>query len=78
MMWRKGNPRTLLVGMQTAAATVEGNMKNSVEFPQSTFVDESPPQCGDCILYCSQTIGKMCLIVSTEKPVSVNSIDWNS
>ena len=31
-MWRKGNPRTLLVGMQTDAATVE----NSVEFPQKT------------------------------------------
>ena len=29
-MWRKGNPSALLVGMQTAAATVE----NSMEFPQ--------------------------------------------
>ena len=29
-MWRKGNPRALLVGMQTGAATVE----NSMEFPQ--------------------------------------------
>ena len=29
-MWRKGNPRTLLVGMQTGAATVE----NSMEFHQ--------------------------------------------
>ena len=29
-MSRKGNPRTLLVGMQTGAATVE----NSMEFPQ--------------------------------------------
>ena len=28
--WRKGNPSTLLVGMQTGAATVE----NSMEFPQ--------------------------------------------
>ena len=28
----KGNPRALLVGMQTGAATV----KNSVEFPQKT------------------------------------------
>ena len=31
-MWRKGNPSTLLVGMQTGAATV----KNSMEFPQKT------------------------------------------
>ena len=30
--WRKGNPSTLLVGMQTGAATVE----NSMEFPQKT------------------------------------------
>ena len=29
-MWRKGDPSTLLVGMQTGAATVE----NSMEFPQ--------------------------------------------
>ena len=32
MLWRKGNSSTLLVGMQTAAATVE----NSMEFPQKT------------------------------------------
>ena len=31
-LWRKGNPTTLLVGMQTAADTVE----NSMEFPQKT------------------------------------------
>ena len=31
-MWRKGNPSTLLVGMQTGVATVE----NSIEFPQKT------------------------------------------
>ena len=31
-MWRKGNHRGLLVGMQTDAATVENNM----EFPQKT------------------------------------------
>ena len=31
-MWRKGNPSTLLVGMQTGAASVE----NSMEFPQKT------------------------------------------
>ena len=30
--WRKGIPSTLLVGMQTDAATVE----NSMEFPQKT------------------------------------------
>ena len=29
-VWRKGNPSTLLVGMQTGAATVE----NSMEFPE--------------------------------------------
>ena len=32
MMWRKGNPSALLVGMQTGAAIVENNM----EFPQKT------------------------------------------
>ena len=32
MMWRKGNPSALLVGMQTGAAIVE----NSMEFPQKT------------------------------------------
>ena len=31
-MWRKGNPSALLVGMQTAAATVE----NSMEIPEKT------------------------------------------
>ena len=31
-LWRKGNPTTLLVGMQADAATVE----NSMEFPQKT------------------------------------------
>ena len=31
-MWRKGNPRALLVRMQTGAATVE----NSMGFPQKT------------------------------------------
>ena len=31
-LWRKGNPSALLVGMQTAVATVE----NSMEFPQKT------------------------------------------
>ena len=31
-MWRKGNPRALLVGMQTGEATVENNMDS----PQKT------------------------------------------
>ena len=31
-LWRKGNPSTLMVGMQTGAAIVE----NSMEFPQKT------------------------------------------
>ena len=31
-LWRKGNPSAQLVGMQTAAATVENNM----EFPKKT------------------------------------------
>ena len=31
-MWRKGNPSTMLVGMQAAEATVE----NSMEFLQKT------------------------------------------
>ena len=32
MVWRKGNPLTLLLGMQTSTATVE----NSVEIPLTT------------------------------------------
>ena len=31
-MWRKGNPLTLLVGMQTST----GTMENSVEIPQKS------------------------------------------
>ena len=31
-LWRKGNPSTLLMGMQTAAATME----NGVEFLEKT------------------------------------------
>ena len=31
-LWRKGNPRALLVGVQTGVASVE----NSMEFPQET------------------------------------------
>ena len=31
-LWRKGNPRVLLVEMQTGTATVE----NSMEFPHKT------------------------------------------
>ena len=31
-VWRKGNPLTLLVGMQTSIATME----NSVDIPQKT------------------------------------------
>ena len=31
-VWRKGNPLTLLVGMQTSTATME----NSVEIPKKT------------------------------------------
>ena len=33
MMWRKGNPPTLLVGMKTATTTIE----NSVEVPQKSI-----------------------------------------
>ena len=32
MLWRKGNPSTLFMGMQSAAATME----NSMEFPHNT------------------------------------------
>ena len=45
-MWRKGSPSTLLVGMQTGAATVE----NSMEFPQKikngTAFDPAMPLLG--------------------------------
>ena len=33
MLWRKGNPSTLLVGMQTGADTLE----NSMKFPQKNY-----------------------------------------
>ena len=36
-MWKKGNPSTLLVRMQTGAATVE----NSMEFPQKLKMELS-------------------------------------
>ena len=35
-MWRKGNPLTLLVGMQTSTATMENSgdsLKNEIELP---------------------------------------------
>ena len=35
-VWRKGNPLTLLVGMQTSTATME----NSVEFPQKLEIEQ--------------------------------------
>ena len=45
-MWREGNPSTLLVGMQTGAATVE----NSMEFPpkskNGTAFQSSDPTAG--------------------------------
>ena len=31
-LWRKGNPSTLSVGMQTGATTIE----NNIEFPRKT------------------------------------------
>ena len=34
-MWRKGNPLTLLVGMQTSTATME----NSVEIPEKLEIE---------------------------------------
>ena len=34
-VWRKGNPLTLLVGMQTSAATME----NSVEIPKKLEIE---------------------------------------
>ena len=37
-VWRKGNPLTLLVGMQTIAATME----NSVEIPLKKLETELP------------------------------------
>ena len=37
-MWKRGNPSTILVGMQSGAATVE----NSMEFPQKIKKVELP------------------------------------
>ena len=38
-MWRKGNPSTLLVGMQTGAATVENGMECPKKKPQKTKME---------------------------------------
>ena len=43
-MWRKGNPLTLSVGMQTGTATLE----NSVEVPQN-FKNRATLQPSNCI-----------------------------
>ena len=54
-VWRKGNPLTLLVGMQTSTATME----NSVEIPYIMYENELPVQVRCTILdawgYCTGT-----------------------
>ena len=35
-MWTKGNPSTLLVGMQTGAAAVENNMESPQKMKNGT------------------------------------------
>ena len=45
-LWRKGNPSTLLVGMQTGVATVENSMEFSQKTKNGTALDPAIPLLG--------------------------------
>ena len=45
-VWRKGNPLTLLVGMQTSTATTENSMKVPLETKNRTTILPSNPTPG--------------------------------
>ena len=47
MMWRKGNPCVLLVGMQTGAATVESSMELPQKIKIGTPLRPSKSTAGD-------------------------------
>ena len=45
-MWRKGNPLTLLVGMQTSAATMENSVEIPLKTGNRTAIQPSNPTAG--------------------------------
>ena len=45
-VWRKGNPLTLLVGMQTSAATVENSAELPLKIGNRTPIRPSNPTAG--------------------------------
>ena len=45
-VWRKGNPVTLLVGMQTGAATMENNVEIPLKTGNRTAIQPSNPTAG--------------------------------
>ena len=50
-MWKKGNSRALLVGMQTGAATVENSMEIPQKIKNETFFNPAIPILGVCPKY---------------------------
>ena len=45
-VWRKGNPLTLLVGMQTSTATMENNVEIALKTGNRTPTQVSNPTAG--------------------------------
>ena len=45
-VWRKGNPHTLLVGMQTSTATMENSVEIPLKTGNSTAIRSSNPIAG--------------------------------
>ena len=45
-VWRKGNPLTLLVGMQTSTATMENSVEISKKAGNRTAIQSSNPTAG--------------------------------
>ena len=45
-VWRKGNPLTLLVGMQTSTATKENNVEVPLKIGNRTAIQPSNPTTG--------------------------------
>ena len=45
-VWRKGNPLTLLVGMQTSTATMENNVESPLKTGNRIAIDPAIPLLG--------------------------------
>ena len=74
-VWRKGNPLTLLVGMQTSTATMENSgdsLKNEIELPY----DPAIPLLG--IHTKEARIGKRHLYPSVHRSTVYNSQDMEA